>query len=483
MTSSPAEARRSLGPTIRAARVERRGGTVGTDEADRGRVAARLFLEHGVRCAAGTLREIEAGRRLPSPLLLLALDVVLEPAEPHADPHARAAVWFAQWLAASTASDGSQRSTELSQRGAAAADRIRTAVGRMAGRGAGPFTLADGIEAFEPLAVITGDRREWPAKTRGDMFVSSASPSVDLAFAGPLLRRLSRPARVFSDKVIAVSAEDHLRRTLGQSHLLILGAISVNLAARLTNGTAPFYFDLPAAWQEWDRKVRTDPALGDARIRRVAWQLVRSVPPEGATDFPPGAVAELRRANERRIVDEALEVSRKVLSDESARLRSLGEVIGHFQTPGIMDTVRGRIYSNPRMNEDYGLVSLARHPFSDDHVAIVVAGLHGFGTAHALQVLAEQPEYFRRRAAGAVMTVSIPDAEQLAWAQRLWDAHVVDGTPEYDLADLTHKIADIRRGRDQGRVDDFANWSGEDLDHTLALLQRLTPASSADPTA
>ena len=49
---------------------------------------------------------------------------------------------------------------------------------------------------------------------------------------------------------------------------------------------------------------------------------------------------------------------------------------------------------------DYGAVSFARHPWSDKCVAILVAGLHGPGTAMAVKVLSERDAFVNARSAG-----------------------------------------------------------------------------------
>jgi hypothetical protein len=69
---------------------------------------------------------------------------------------------------------------------------------------------------------------------------------------------------------------------------------------------------------------------------------------------------------------------------------------------------------------DFGLVSVGRHPFAEDdeHVCIFAAGIHLFGTAHALRMLSD-PENFARHPLGGVIEVNF---RELEFAERFDDS-------------------------------------------------------------
>lgn len=456
-----------LGDVIAAARTARPDAIPKTQR-DRQAVAAAV-AKLNVACSEGTLRAVEEGRRLPRLALVIALHHVLAP--PHGqDDVDSLALWVALWLAESAAQTNSSREWDLlGARAAAVTERfVRAATDRRGPRRGRP-TLADGIEAFEPLTIITGDRREWPARTKGDMFVSSPSPGTDMAFIGTLLTRLRGPAQLLSDKVLVVSREEYLRETLA-SHLLLIGAPSVNLGARIANPTAPFHFDVPSELQAWDKMIRENRQLDDARLRRLVWGLVRSVS-DGAGVLDETKVQEMTAEHlDPELVTSALELTRQILTVAGPGLRSLTEITRQFHAPGIVDSVTARVHSNPRRNEDYALISLAPHPYSDEHVAIMVAGVHGYGTAHALRVLAERPEFFERRPLGAVLKLVRPEQDERPWAESLTTPSVLDPTdvtPSYSVADL---LLRLRTTPSSDPV--FANWSTEDLEATINFVSQ-----------
>ncbi|MGH9277297.1 MAG: hypothetical protein ACRD12_04225 [Acidimicrobiales bacterium] len=430
-----------------------------------------------VPCAPGSLREIEDGRRQPKLALAIALYSVLVNSQDDPDS-GTLALWITTWLAQEIDRECGKGPLAAGP-GPAARGVVqcfdRVARGRPhSGTNSRP-TLADGIEAFQPLAVIIGDRREWPAKTRGDLFVSSASPSVDLAFLGSLLNRLDHPAQLYADKIVVASDPEYLLGSLN-CNLLVVGSPSVNLAARLINGTAPFHFNIPKEWQAWDESVRQNRALGDPQLRELVWWLVRSVR-DGATDVDESALlASSTTQLDPERVRTALELTRSLLRVRGPGLRSLREITQAFNTSGILDSVIGRVHANPNENEDYGLVSLARHPFSEDHVAILVAGIHGYGTAHALRLLAEQPGFFRSQPLGAVFRIGKHESETIGWARRLRAASMIppaDVTPAYGVTDVIQKLTKVLEDPDHS-PQSYAEWATRDLEACIRFISQFS---------
>ncbi len=93
-------------------------------------------------------------------------------------------------------------------------------------------------EDFQPLVIVTGDRREMPPQSRGDMLAYSVSNS-DVMYLNFLNLK---NALILTDKMFAVEPEEHLRRKFGQTNILVIGSPAVNLLARRINGKSIFRF-------------------------------------------------------------------------------------------------------------------------------------------------------------------------------------------------------------------------------------------------
>ena len=123
-----------------------------------------------------------------------------------------------------------------------------------------------------------------------------------------------------------------------------------------------------------------------------------------------------------------------------AELRKTG-----FVDPVDFKSIRGRAI--PR-DKDYGVIALAPNPWSPDHLACLCAGVHGGGTAGALQMLSS-PKEFASRPWGGVFVVNLPD--QAPWEDRFgylsprWETHEYD-PPRYqrELAEMIEGIAKER---------------------------------------
>jgi hypothetical protein len=96
---------------------------------------------------------------------------------------------------------------------------------------------------------------------------------------------------------------------------------------------------------------------------------------------------------------DALILARRLLNGRNAK-----HVMNGFRKLGIIDPVSGVVQAKrTRQDNDFALISLAQNPFADtvDYVCIMVAGIHGPGTAHAVRMLAEDD--FREHPLGGII--------------------------------------------------------------------------------
>ncbi len=247
--------------------------------------------------------------------------------------------------------------------------------------------------AFEPLVVVTGDRREDPPKTCGDVGALSASPIDDR-----YLRDIpfAMDTDKISDKVFVVAGEEYLRERFAKTNLLVIGSPASNHLARIVNRRALFRFAF------------------DPRTAREIDQIIR----DGEKARVEGGASNL-----------------KVFRD--SKMADLKFIMNEFKQGGIFDpfveTYRVRARSL-RDGVDFATITVAKHPYaeSDDFVAIVAAGFHLPGTVHAVKLLSK-PLEFQSRPLGGVVEVRMTESN---WYARIEKAEPVWDTDEYVVADM-----------------------------------------------
>ena len=235
-------------------------------------------------------------------------------------------------------------------------------------------TLADFPHAFEPLAVVTGDKRE-DSESRinaADFGAVSASPA-ETRWVSRL--RFSPDVEFFTDKVVMLEPIEELRRRFGKRNLLVVGSPGSNHLARRIHWPRP-------GW-------------------RAGVPLFRfNIPPYVHVDVEEFLLT-LAGLNRKQLVGK---------QGDPTTARKIKQWLGFFFQGGIFCPTGGdelRALFIPQ-NRDFGVITLARNPFaeSDDFVAILVAGFHLMGTAHAVRMLAD-PENFRDHPYGGVVRVDI----------------------------------------------------------------------------
>jgi plasmid maintenance system antidote protein VapI len=287
-----------------------------------------------------------------------------------------------------------------------------------------------------PWCVIAGDRRESPPASRADLAALSMSSS-DLMFLLGL--KLPPSTLVRSDKIFRILSESEIGELLS-CNILAIGSPAVSFATReiLRRTGATHFFNISQDEYEKER------ALSDS-IDEVA-----RLDPEKLTAF----------ANQADVAEK------------------VSQFLPDFRKAGFVDPIdfrgiRGRAQGRGR---DYGIVALAPNPWSEDHVVVVAAGVHGPGTAGALQMLA-MPQEFAQRPWGGVIVVNTPP---LAKWQHLFERHLHPRfeTREYDpakyISDLQTMIDGIRTpaAKDRSALKDV-NISTETLRKTLAFAEQL----------
>lgn len=256
--------------------------------------------------------------------------------------------------------------------------------------------LSNWPRSFLPIVVLTGDRREKSPESLADLMVLSASTS-DLTWI--LALGLPKDTVIRSDKIAVVADSSYLKEALGQSNILVVGSPGTNLVARMVNASVPFPFYIPPeVYAEADRI--------ETKLRLIG----------PFTD-------ELGRYREQH-------------ADQ------LNSVMNEFRGSGFFDPIRKEVRgSHPKASLDYGVITVGLNPFSDKHLAILVAGTHLPGTMGAVKFLSS-PENFRQRPLGGIIRVSIPGA--LPWPRRVMESRPYWDTPAYTVRELEERWKAIR---------------------------------------
>lgn len=281
-------------------------------------------------------------------------------------------------------------------------------------------------EAFYPIVVVVGDRREDPPKSMADLLAYSVS-SVDVLF----LQRLNLGrVDILSDKVFVLEDLQTLRRKYNCTNLLVIGSPAVNLLARKINDSALFCFNIS---EEAKRKLaRQEEILDEIKFDQESLQIYREIL-LGANS----ADKVLFKFKDRPGLDKELGDQCKGLLRryKNTGLKRWKDLIHEFDRPGIKDPIDKTIHGrSPKPHLDYGLISIARNPFSSDdkHLTVYVAGVHGPGTAHCVKLLADKSA-FQTHPYGGVVEIKIDIFK--GWTERVYDAKINWQTASYKEKD------------------------------------------------
>jgi hypothetical protein len=153
---------------------------------------------------------------------------------------------------------------------------------------------------------------------------------------------------------------------------------------------------------------------------------------------------------------------------------------------------------DPSYNMDFAVVSLGRNPYAEaakPFFAILAAGVHHPGTAHAVRFLS-QPEQFAHHPFGGVLEVEVPSREhppqEVAWHDKIkmsrakWHTAGV-GSLEYTPQELRQRLARLRDElkTDMKTIATDIELTAEEIEDHIRLIDLLArpPAGGNGPAA
>lgn len=257
-------------------------------------------------------------------------------------------------------------------------------------------TLCDFPNSFYPLAVVSGDKREDSGNriNLADFGATSASP----AEARWLLRLdLKKETEFYGDKVFMLESVAELKERFGKRNLLVVGSPGSNHLTRRLLLSPPA--------QGWRRGV----PVFRFNLTQFYFQEIENF------------LGKLRGRNPQQLVGE------KGNPETAAQVKFWQRFLF---TGGILDpSYHGKWVRSVEIPQgrDFGLVSLARNPFSEEDdrfVCILAAGFHMFGTAHSLRMLSD-PQNFNDHPLGGIVRVNMnmahPFAKRFDESGGAWD--------------------------------------------------------------
>ncbi|MGH9225332.1 MAG: helix-turn-helix transcriptional regulator [Acidimicrobiales bacterium] len=409
---------------------------------------------------------VEAGRITPPLEQLLALFRALHPAtEPIGAPTGSEhllAQWLAAWIETHARAKPGTREDGLLEK---AIGLLRQpTVAPQAHRA--PWRSLDQFPAgFEPLTIVAADRRDQPPETRADVTILSGA-AADLTFLMNL-RHPDQEVKLRSDKLILLGTDEMRRRELGRTNLLVISSPAANWAARTINGSALFRYDVPERAQLVDARIRTLTELDDSTLLRLVWRLISAVQEsQGVLDLDSIELGGLLLAQRDRL-HRARELAGELLAFGSAE-----DILSQFSETGILDPVADRRYQMPSQSFDYAMISLAPNPYAESHdfVSILVSGMHGQGTTHAVGALVSDPDKFASHPFGG--TIQVHEQMYADWAARLLTADWEWKTPGYTPDSLVERFEQAL-GQEGERPPGLSGLTDQHLRARIAFVRSL----------
>lgn len=283
-------------------------------------------------------------------------------------------------------------------------------------------------EEFTPLVVVLGDRREQRPKSSGDLLAYSVS-TVDCLYLNKL--RLPEDCLILSDKIFVIERDETLCDMFSQKHILTIGSPAVNLFSRRINDDSLYRLEISANLKAQMKKQEA--IVNEHKLDRIALNIYKCIVEDGAEK--PKDVVKLSRGKlvyNEHIESLFLKIHKQV---KQTGLTNYRELLRNFEGSAILNpinlnrvdlkhpTQHGKF---PQEFNDFGFVSLAKHPFteSDSFVVIYVAGRHGPATSHGVAMLANK-ENWEGRQFGGIFEVQIATNEsfskRLQYVEIRWD--------------------------------------------------------------
>jgi hypothetical protein len=303
---------------------------------------------------------------------------------------------------------------------------------------------------FKPLVVVTGDRREVPPLSKGDVLAYSFS-TTDIMYLNNIGYRGMDDAfndgLVVSDKQFVTDDEASLRHRFGKTNILVIGSPAVNLLARRINESSLFRFSIS---DETKKELQEQKDLMDELINDEYELFIYHQCLEGILDID----AMLRRfvdshPHVNQLKDKAAIIAKRFKNTSICKIpdrtRPVRYLMHKLDRPGIFDT-HSRIDRGLTIGAytDYGLISILQNPFSDEneYSIIYVAGVHGPATAIGVRMLGEKG-IFDSHPFGGVYEVKINRVanyyEKIQKSSGVWE------TPAYEnIKDPVTKNSSIK---------------------------------------
>ncbi|MFH1109163.1 MAG: helix-turn-helix transcriptional regulator [Planctomycetota bacterium] len=303
------------------------------------------------------------------------------------------------------------------------------------------LTLCDFPDAFQPLTVIVGDKREEEPQNAGDLFVFSAS-TVDDRWLMKL--RLSDSTEKISDKVLMTAAkhDEWLREKLGKTHILCIGSPASNLFARAYNDHFLFRFAV-------------------SRETNAKWALTKN------------QLSDLRTRAD-------------LLKFYLDSKRDLKQMMRLFKAPGFVafNYPHLKLGIDPSYSRDFAVISIGRNPFAPTNAscfAVLAAGVHHPGTACAVRFLADRNR-FEKHPFGGVLEVDVPakkyPPEEILWHERIEKSeaqwHSASGSSlEYTPEELRNDLIRWKKRLDGGEVHTDVELDVREIEEHIRLIDQL----------
>ena len=114
-----------------------------------------------------------------------------------------------------------------------------------------------------------------------------------------------------------------------------------------------------------------------------------------------------------------------------AGVKNFKSLMREFAAPGLVDPIGKTVHGiTTQDTKDFGLISIAANPFSEnaEHVSVFVAGIHGPGTAQGVKLLSRS-EAFETHPFGGIFEVTLPHV--YAWHERMTHTYLSWETRPY----------------------------------------------------
>ncbi len=310
-------------------------------------------------------------------------------------------------------------------------------------------TLRGFPEEFSPIVIVTGDRREIPPVSKGDVLAYSVS-NTDIMYMNFLHKQKLdlNSALVLSDKQFVTDSDSELAQKFGNTHILVIGSPAVNLLARRINEQCSFRFSISDETKKelQEQDDLCNEFIFDEEDLYIYHQCLEGILDEDSivsrfTELDPH-MDELRE-KARKIIPVFKKT--KICRDLHAIPRPFKYLMHKLDKPGVFDTLSGNVRGEALgPYRDFGIITITDNPFSqDDKYSIVyVAGVHGPGTALGLKMLSDKA-YFNNHPFGGVYDVKL--SRFATYFEKIQKSVVRWDTPGYEELDYIDNPVNHRK--------------------------------------